>query len=77
MKKRNLKNLKLNKNTVSLIKNNGGAEQSARRTNCDLCNSNPNHTNGCPVKKCHSFDGGHSCGWICTLGDYTHTWSSN
>ncbi|WP_298418537.1 hypothetical protein [uncultured Kordia sp.] len=48
MKKRNLKNLKLNKITISNFKLKGGAEQSARRTNCDLCNSNPHFTNGCP-----------------------------
>ncbi|WP_430410628.1 hypothetical protein [Kordia sp.] len=48
MKKRKLKNLKLNKITVSNFKIKGGTEASERRTNCDLCNSNPQFTNGCP-----------------------------
>lgn len=68
MKKKNLKNLALQKKSISNLSSisKGGAEQSQRRTNCDYCAA-PAPADPKPVA-CYTT-GGHSCGIMCMLTD--------
>lgn len=68
MKKKDLKNLELNKKSISDFSSisKAGAEQSERRSNCDYCpGPEPGDTKpaGCYT------DGGDSCGFICQVTD--------
>ncbi|WP_205317983.1 class I lanthipeptide [Kordia sp. SMS9] len=63
MKKKNLKNLSLNKNSISKLQHStvGGVEKSERRTNCPYC---PQSTMGTSV-----------CEWCPTIcGPFCNDW---